>query len=156
MKNKEKREMRKIRNFLLLVLLFIPLFLNSLEMSYKMEMSYLPNYGLKMYDSELRSRLVSDHSFYVNMETYVHMNWFYIGGGIKTHFWKDEYKDFSFFPDESFYKFELGATFDFVTIGYRHECFHPIVPNYNDVDVKSNWEGYLNEIFIRFSGKTGR
>lgn len=38
----------------------------------------------------------------------------------------------------------------FVTIGYRHECFHPVIPNSKVLDIELNWEGYLNEVFIRF------
>lgn len=87
------------------------------------------------------------------MESYIHVNWFYIGGGIKTHLSKDEYMRYSFFPDESFHKFELGLNYDFITIGYRHECFHPIIPSCNTANMELNWEGYLNEIFIKFEGR---
>jgi len=161
MKNKGKRvEKRVIVNMgklLMLVLLFIPLFLDalSLKMTYNVEMGYLPKGVFKTYENEyLKDQLCFNQVFYTRLESYFHLKSFYIGGEIETVVKKLKY-GYTFFPEKSTYKMALGFDFDGVELGFRHYCIHPTIP-YIHPDLQPAWKGSYEEIFIRFSGKTGR
>jgi len=140
----------------LMLVAIVSLNLLGLNLSFNTEVGFLPSCEFLMYKSDLRDeRIVKSLSFYVDLETFLEWKYFYIGGGIKTHIWKCR-DNYTFSPDGSFYSLAFGFTFNKIEIGMRHYCIHPIVPYMTYTKPEPQWEGAYEEIFIRFSGNTGR
>jgi len=89
-------------------------------------------------------------SFYSNFNIKITIfDLIFIGGGMLCHFVNDVYTN-QFFPYMMDYRFEIGFKIDGFSIGFRHNCYHPVAP-YNIT--LSNMNAAFEEIYIRFESK---
>ena len=119
---------------------------------FALEAGLLPHYGFVMYEPDLQA-VFADHSFYTHLEASVEAYGFYVGGAMRCYFWKcrDGY-DFS--PYQMTFRFDAGWRNDFLNIGFRHYCMHPVVPF---LALKGaplcKWEASYEELFVRIEGR---
>lgn len=160
MKNRRKEKIGGgktiMRFFILGVLILFPLVLYSLTMTYALEVGYLPMHDFNVYESKFwNEHAVNDCDFYIDMETSILFKCLYLEGEVKTFMWKSS-SNHTFAPHKAVYRFGGGFKFSNITIGFSHHCTHPIVPYIVQASAKPIWEGAYEEIFIRFSGSTGK
>lgn len=79
---------------------------------------------------------------------------FYIGGSLGVPVWQDPNDGAipSFWPNDLQAVVKLGIRFGGVEIGYSHLCTHPVMPYQPMVGSQTSWEGYYDEIHVKFSG----
>lgn len=75
-----------------------------------------------------------------------------VGGGRRNYFWKKLEKGFR--PYQMTFLFNPGWRNDFLDVGFRHYCMHPVVPFLGLTGPPpQNWECAYDELFIRIHGR---
>lgn len=110
-----------------------------------LEMGYLPLNDFAIYECN------NTDIFYIDMQTRIYLWDFYVGGGIKNIICSKVHLS----PNKITYLFQLGWNNDFIEIGFRHYCIHPIIPYMSNKKITINYEGAYEEIFIKLEGKIG-
>jgi hypothetical protein len=117
-----------------------------------LEAGLLPHYGFVMYEPD-PAAVIQDLSFYTQLEASVEAYGFYIGGGMRCYFWKTR-DDYDFSPFQMTFRFDAGWRNEWLNVGFRHYCLHPVMPWMPFVGApQQNWEGAYEELFIRIDGR---
>jgi len=119
---------------------------------FALEAGFLPNYGFVMYQAP--EAVVAEHSLYVDMEASVEIHGFYVGGGMRCYMWKT-IGDIEFYPYQMTYRFDAGWRNEWLNIGFRHYCQHPVMPWMPFQRPDQNWEGAYEELCFRVRGRIG-
>jgi len=126
--------------------------MNWLVFVFALECGLLPNTGFAMYQPDLEY-VVGAVGFYTDLSASVESYGFYVGGGMRNYFWKDR-EGISFWPYQMTFRFDAGWRNDFLDIGFRHYCMHPVVPFLELTGAPlCEWEGAYEELFIRVHGR---
>lgn len=119
-----------------------------LALFFALELAVLPNGFIQTYDTDLvHESLIGDGLVKMEAEATL-FDYFFVGGEMDCYL-KVQDGDNPFFPVDMFYAFSAGARFDFLEIGFRHYCMHPIVPFLYHAEVSPQWEGSYEEIYLR-------
>jgi len=98
-------------------------------------------------DFVVYNRLISAPQFYTNMYAeLVLMDTFFLGAGMTSYF-KDNSDTPYMSPQRMNYLFTFGLRWEWLELGFRHTCIHPVVtliPTPQPL-----WEGAYEEIYIR-------
>jgi len=130
--------------------------MNILGLIFIIELGLSPNSEFLLYDPP--DRVVKELAFFVDMDAEFIVGPFFIGGGMKTYFWKDG-KEFNvFWPNTEEFRGRAGIRFHplsalEVTAGGRWYCFHPVMPYLYQENEKPKWEGAYSELFVRFKAE---
>ena len=113
------------------------------------EIGFLPMGFVETYTSDNSLLYDIKGSAYVDFEVEaVFFDYFFIGGSSKIYMQKANVgKDF--WPKNAEWGFALGARFDFVELGFRHYCMHPIIPWIYRQEISPQWEAAYEEIYLR-------
>ncbi len=115
-------------------------------------------FGITPYVSYNIGNYIYNNSFeefnvYTNMNIDIRYNILFVKSNIKTYFTKMK-KDISFRPENINYIINIGIIISKnVKIGFRHSCYHPIMPYRNLYYTKKILEGGYQEIYIKIGGK---
>jgi len=125
--------------------------LEAIIFSAFLELGYLNNATCMLYQSEyFEQRVYTEISLYSDFD--LRASWYgvYLGAGIKTYFNPDR-ADIYFFPYRNDYRIFAGWKRGFFEIGAQHECIHPVMPSYYQLQPTEVQDRASNKIFIRFS-----
>lgn len=125
--------------------------MNWLVFVFALECGMLPNTSFIMYQPN-PEYVMNEIGFYTDLSASVEVKGFYIGGGMHNYFWKT-IKGISFWPYQMTFLFNAGWRNDYVDVGFRHYCMHPVIPYAGLVKPQQNWEGGYQELFIKFKGR---
>lgn len=119
---------------------------------FALECGLLPNTGFAMYQPDL-SHVTDAIGFYTDLSCSVESFGFYIGGGMRSYFWK--YREgVGLWPYQTTFRLDAGWRNEFLDIGIRHYSMRPVVPYLALTGAPmQNWEGAYEEIFIRVGGR---
>ena len=119
-------------------------------LSFFFETGILLNSNAALYQDLLLEELVyMDQPFYTDLGCEFQIGFLFIGGGIYTAVWKSQ-DNRTFFPYSTNYNFTAGLDFDWLRIGYEHNCFHPVSPGFL---IHSGWNGSQDKLFIRLGAE---
>jgi len=122
-----------------------------LVFEFALECGLLPNTGFAIYQPDLKSVAGAD-GFYTALSASVESFGFYVGGGMRNYFWKMLEKGFR--PYQMTFRFDAGWRNDFLDIGFRHYCMHPVVPFLGLTGAPpQNWECAYEVLFFRIHGR---
>ena len=117
------------------------------------ELGVIPRSDFLIYDPP--AHVIKDLTFYVDMDAEFDLGPFFLGGGMKTYFWKDGNGYNAFWPNTGEFRGRAGIRFYplsilEVTAGGRAYCYHPVIPYLYQENIKPKWEGAYSELFVRF------
>ena len=125
--------------------------LEAIIFSAFLELGYLNSATSMLYQSDyFEQRVYTEISLYSDFD--LRASWYgvYLGAGIKTYFNPDR-ADIYFFPYRNDYRIFAGWKRGFFEIGAQHECIHPVMPSYYQLQPTEVQDRASNKIFIRFS-----
>lgn len=126
-----------------------------LALAFSLELGFLPQGAFVIYEPPPIVYQDFSGSFYTELDARLYAwNLVYIGGGVKTFIWRDG-SGWSFYPNTSIYKFAAGLEAGPVEIGFRHYCQHPTAPFMQVAVGRCVYEGFYEELFVRFSHGQG-
>lgn len=120
--------------------------MNWLAFIFSFTMAVLPQNDFQMYEPTgvMLSELHGYTDFNLQLLFLEHL---IVQGGVRTHVFKDLQGD-SYFPDRAAFRFGAAFKYDWLEIGYRRECEHPIYPFiYNNFN-PPKWESAYDEVYI--------
>ncbi len=112
-----------------------------------LETGWMPRVNIANY--ERNEPVVSDNTFYVKLGTDVSWKGFYINGAARIVVTKHPISWYEFIPVGLWSTMETGWRNDYINLGWRHECDHPVVVAYQTHPGIIKWEGGWDEIFAR-------
>ena len=121
-----------------------------LDLTFEMELGYLPQNGWVLHETDL----TTGTNFYdkVTVELIL-LNTFFAGFNMRSDF-SDIPGSYQFDPTTITYGINVGFRFGNFEIGFRHYCFHPVITYIrNSTEETINAEGGYEEIYIKFKGK---
>jgi hypothetical protein len=119
---------------------------------FALEAGILPNGGFVMYQPD-PAYVVDAVGFYTDLSCSVESFGFYVGGGMRNYFWKDR-DGMGFYPYQMTFRFDAGWRNEFLEVGFRHYCMHPVVPWLALTGApECQWEGSYEELFVRMHGR---
>jgi hypothetical protein len=121
--------------------------MNTLLFIFALEAGVLPNYEFVIYQPDL-DYVEADYSFYTSLEITAELYGFYLGGAMKCYMWRNTGR-LNFHPYQMTYRFDAGWRNDWLTLGFRHYCIHPVIPLAGVMLPEQNWEEAFEELFIR-------
>ena len=127
---------------------------NTLLFIFALEMGILPNYEFLMYQPH-PDYIEANCSFYISLDATAELYGFFLGGGMKCYMWRNTGR-LNFWPYQMTYRFDAGWRNDWLTLGLRHYCIHPVIPLAGVVLPVQNWEESFQELFVRVEIKRGR
>ena len=113
-----------------------------------LEAGWIPNAAIVNYEP-LPGRVVEQNDFYLEANLNVSLYGFYVEGTIRNIAKKTLSSPIEFAPCAIWYNIEAGWGNDILTVGWNHECDHPIATVYYTSPGLFKWEGGWNEIFAR-------
>lgn len=113
-----------------------------------LEVGLLPNYGLVMYEPP--AYVYAELPLYMQLEASVELHGFYVGGAVTVYMWKVK-GGRTFSPYQLSSRFDAGWRNDWLTIGFRHLCEHPVIPHFNAG--QAFWERAYEQLFVRVEGR---
>ena len=126
--------------------------MNWLLFMFMLEVGFLPQGDLVMYDSMALDRIYPVRN-YGYTELQVELQAFglvFVGGGVKTMIFNHPDQGMSFFPYGANYNVNAGLRFRGIEVGWRHYCIHPVMPWVGLVrDYEPVWEGWYEEVYFR-------
>jgi hypothetical protein len=123
--------------------------MNWLALFFALELGIIPQGYLQTYYNETLSNYELSGNGYIMLETEAQLLGFvFIGGNVKTYINKYT-ANTSFSPVNAEYAVKVGMRFDFIELGFRHYCTHPVVPWLYHRNVSPQWEGAYDEIYLR-------
>jgi len=134
---------------LILVFLLISVFCYADNMTgeFAFEVGYLP---IDMFKTRDVDYYLSDIALYADFMAKIWLfDLIFIGGGMRSHFvyYADKTE---FWPYTVDYRFELGIKIGNLTIGFRHNCYHPAAPFEK---IYAKMDAAFEELYVRFEGK---
>jgi len=148
-----KKVMNVIVTMVVLIICLIGINLNaSVDLSYRIEMGYLPNNWFEIYSEGVWNEPEAAN-FYGEFESYLHLEGFYFGGGIKAYHTDDPFRS-SFDPRKVDYKLQFGYENDKLDFGCRYGITNILGLGSTGTDWDGNFEYNTIELFVNFSGRT--
>jgi hypothetical protein len=92
-----------------------------------------------------------DNSFYTEFAVSAKLYDFTAFGETRTYFWKNT-EGYSFSPDNITYMAGIKYTAGPVELGFKHYCFHPVIP-FTMKEYKFAYNGGYEEIYLRVEVK---
>jgi hypothetical protein len=127
--------------------------MSFLAFIFAVELGWLPAGGFAAYQAP--EFIEPAGSFYTDLQAgVVAWNHFYITGGLKTYAWKQG-TEWTFWPHSTLYDFGAGLLWGPVQVGWRHFCFHPVMPCSILYDAELKAEGAWDEVFVKVNVKVG-
>lgn len=126
--------------------------MNWLLFMFMLEVGFLPQGDLVMYDSEVFAEVYPVRNYgYTDLQAEIQFfNFLFVGGGVKTMIYNHPGEGVSFFPHSANYNINAGIRFRGVEIGGNWYCTHPVMPWAGIVeDHRHIWEGQYSEIYLR-------
>ena len=137
---------------ILLLLLSFSLYADVLAAEFELEMGWLPQGTLRMYES--RDKYDLSNTFYVILSNRTTIfDLLFIGGSIDVSIHN---AGFTFDTEGIDYMFETGLQFGILELFYKHNCIHPAPTRLYYRKIKPIWEGWHDRIGIKISGKIGK
>lgn len=134
---------------LLLILLSVNLYADIISADFGLEIGWLPQGTLIMYES--RDVYNLSNTFYVVMSNRTTLfDLLFIGGSVDISM---HYTDFSFNTQGIDYMFETGLQFGILEIFYKHNRIHPAPTYLYNYFFEGKWETAHDRIGIKISGK---
>ena len=97
--------------------------------------------------------LIKDHfenNIYLTFDAQIFIyEYFYVKGSAKILMYASN-EDVFFFPAALSSFFEIGYTMNGLSVFWRHECTHPLVPHFGDNDFSTFADKWGDEIGIQF------
>jgi len=112
------------------------------------ELGFLPSSHFVVNDADY---VFKDVSFYSEFSVDAKLYGFTAFGEARTYFWKNR-EGYSFSPDSMTYMAGVKYSAGPLEIGFRHYCFHPVVP-FVMRDYKFAYNGGYEEMYVRASLK---
>ena len=125
--------------------------MNWLVLLFAFEVGMVPNNGWVM--QEFDYHLQEQNQYYTEFEFEAEAwDTLFVGGKIKTRMY-DSPDSWTYKPFTDEYTFNAGLRFDFLEIGFRHLCTHPVIPYIRSSGAKINYEGAYDELYFRIEVK---
>jgi len=135
----------------LFILLSINLYADIISADFDLELGWLPQGTLRMYES--RDKYDLSNTFYTALKTRVFLfDHIFIGGGMDSSFHKSEYS-LTFSPEGIDYMFTTGLKFGIAEFFFKHNCIHPAPTYIYYRKITPVWETAHDRIGIKISGK---
>lgn len=122
--------------------------MNILALVMAIEMGWIPMGGIANYEPN-QELVVANNEFYIEIALRLSFYGFYMGGTIRSITQKRILPAKEFIPLAIWYNVEAGWKYEWITIGWDHECDHPIVPWFYKYPGIIKWEGGWDELFVR-------
>jgi hypothetical protein len=124
-----------------------------LALFFILELGFLPDGYIETYEmTNIADSVELTGEFYVDMNAKVTLfDLFFIGGGTKCYMWKYNV-GYTFCPNTAGYSFIAGVNLGILEAGYRHYCYHPVMPWSYYRRSAMKWEGAYSEIYVRLEG----
>ncbi|MBA7525413.1 hypothetical protein ES705_17564 [subsurface metagenome] len=124
-----------------------------LALFFILELGYLPNGYQEIYlITNFVDEVEMKGEFYIDFNAEVTLfDLFFIGGGVKTYIWKYNFS-YTFWPNTAGYSLIAGINLGILEIGFRHYCYHPVLPWTEYINFDLQWEGAYEEIYVRLEG----
>jgi hypothetical protein len=117
---------------------------------FALEMGWLPLGSFHLYEPMVGTAEPATE-FYADLGARaVFWDRLYLGGSVRTNFADQRYMP-DFKPLSALYLFEAGYKHDWLQVGWRHYCTHP-VPALVGGSFARLWEGGYEEVFVRIEG----
>lgn len=127
--------------------------MNWLIFLFAFEFGVSPQVGILAYNETISADSLEYGVYYTQLEAEAEL-WehLFISGSIRTYILPSGTVNFS--PREVVYDFSIGMRWQPFEFGWRHRCFHPIMPYLPtlDIDVRGIEGGY-DEIYLRVEVK---
>jgi hypothetical protein len=131
-----------------------------LVLKFAFEFGFLPQGEIRQFnvDQSYQSTMLN-LDMYLDFQTeLVFFDMFYIGGDAKIFIVKRADNFYEFNPTSLGSLFFAGIKYNFdsdssIDFGLRHYCQHPIIPYMYNSKPSILWEGFYEEIYLRFEGK---
>lgn len=118
------------------------------------QLGWIPSGGFASYDPPLAFVDGSNQFYQMAEAKAILFKTVEIGGSIKVQDWICR-GELSFWPNQLDSVFFADILFGPVTVGWRHECIHPVVPYQPYCGIKPSWDGGMDEIYARVELKWG-
>ena len=120
-----------------------------LALFFAFEMGVVPQVGIIAYPEPFEHDVIEWGVLYTQLEMeallFGHV---FLGGSVRTYVLPTEGIDFS--PRSSVYDFHAGLRWRMLEAGWRHRCFHPMMPYLPVLDVELHGvEGGYDELYVR-------
>jgi hypothetical protein len=104
--------------------------------------------GAVMYEPP-QQILVNDLPCYATLGVRADYGMFFAEGAIQTDMKPVSIGDW--FPTQETYSIGCGISYKFVTLGFRHVCYHPMTPYmvYSYDIITPSFEGATNDLYLR-------
>lgn len=100
-------------------------------------------------------RILLSQSFFTTLFAQITLfDFFYVSGNIKTFIYILEDK-LAFLPHAVSYNFELGLLIVPLSVFWKHNCIHPVMPYAYWYEPELKWEGSYDEVGIRLEARIG-
>lgn len=121
-----------------------------LALLFAFEVGMTPQVGMLAYNETISADAIEYGIYYTQLEAEMQF-WqlLFIGGAVRTYIVPGN-SDYTFSPRYSSYDFTAGLRYKMLELGWRHRCFHPMMPYMPilDVDVRGI-EGWYDELYLR-------
>lgn len=119
-----------------------------LAVLFAIEAGMVPNNGWYVYE-EHRGYEADQPGYYTTLEMEAQAWLFFVGGSLRTDMTTDTYLNYN--PHWVTYDFNAGIRWEFLEVGFRHRCTHPIQTYvYNASYLKKPVvEGAYDEVYAR-------
>jgi len=126
--------------------------MNWLFFVFSLEMGILPQANFVMYQPDPQY-VLGAFGLYTDLAATIEAYGFYAGGGMRCYMWATQ-PQIGFWPYQMTFMAEAGWRNDWLTIGFRHWCMHPIVPYLALIGPPPlSWEGGYEEIYVKIHGR---
>jgi len=118
------------------------------------EGGYIPTNKFTIYDS-MSFIDNSNKQMYINLGVeFEILGFFFIGGDIRTEMFIRDFAAGSFVPTLENYGFNFGIRpAEWIEIGFRHHCIHPMMTYIYQEMKTPNWEGAFEEVYLKIDVK---
>lgn len=126
-----------------------------LVLAFALELGWMPNGGIYLYDPPSIQEISAAGEFYQQFKVEaVAWGFLAVGGDLQVTDWlfKDQ---ISFFPSSLDSRVFAEIRLPPFTVGWRHDCIHPVRPYQPVLAGGQSWEGAGDAIYIRIGGKIG-
>ena len=126
------------------------------------ELGILPLGALLQYDPTPDMDLVQqsdpifiDLDLYSELYTGIEWNHFGIAGSVRTYLRKTPF-GYTFQPNSVLYGAQAWFRTDWMELGYRHYCQHPVIVRFEFIRTPHiEWESAYAELYLRIGGEFG-
>jgi len=123
--------------------------LNPLSVEFSLELGWLPEGTLVMYESWKAYDL--SNMFYVVLASRVNLfEYLFIGGSMDVSLHRE---GLEFYPNGIDYMFETGIQIGILELFFKHNCIHPAPTWIYFQRMNLKWETWHNRIGIKISGE---